>query len=178
MIAFRNCDHRWPFLWESPTQPAARWHGPGEGPVQYLADTPDGAWAEFLRHEEIVDPLDLAGIERSIWVIDVDIDNPGHPTLPWDKMTGGPATYPQCRAEARRLRDTGKDAIRAPSAALNPGTAGGYCVEDGSRDASPRDGAVFVLFGTRPDAVGWLVVDKGQPPAELLARVRPLTFKT
>jgi hypothetical protein len=34
-------------------QPPMRWHGPGEGPVQYLSDTPTGAWAELLRHEEV-----------------------------------------------------------------------------------------------------------------------------
>ena len=66
MIAFRHCDRRWPFLWESAVQPQARWHGDGEGPVQYLADTPDGAWAEFLRHEEITDEADLAGVSRAL----------------------------------------------------------------------------------------------------------------
>ena len=71
MIAFRHCDRRWPFLWESAVQPQARWHGEGEGPVQYLADTPDGAWAEFLRHEEITDEADLAGVSRALWAVSV-----------------------------------------------------------------------------------------------------------
>jgi hypothetical protein len=46
-MLFRHTDPRFPFLWESTDQPPARWHDRGEGPVQYLADTPDGAWAEF-----------------------------------------------------------------------------------------------------------------------------------
>jgi hypothetical protein len=55
MIVYRHADARFPFLWEGASQPPARWHGPGEGPVQYFADTPDGARAEFLRHEGIVE---------------------------------------------------------------------------------------------------------------------------
>ena len=50
MIAFRQVDARYPFLWEDGSQPAGRWHGDGEGPAHYFADTPDGALAEFLRH--------------------------------------------------------------------------------------------------------------------------------
>ncbi|MEE3851360.1 hypothetical protein VZC37_13525 [Gordonia sp. LSe1-13] len=72
MIVFRNYDPRFPFLWELNTQPGARWHAHGDGPVQYFADTPAGAWAEFIRHEEITDPDDLAGIQRAICAIDID----------------------------------------------------------------------------------------------------------
>ena len=46
----RRADPRFPFLWESSAQPAGRWHGSGEGPCHYFADTPYGAWAELLRH--------------------------------------------------------------------------------------------------------------------------------
>ena len=62
VILFRRAPANVLFQWESGLeQPAGRWHGEGEGPAQYLADTPDGAWAEFLRHEHITDPADLAG---------------------------------------------------------------------------------------------------------------------
>ncbi|MDX6257843.1 MAG: hypothetical protein QOJ11_4177 [Frankiales bacterium] len=71
-IGFRHGDPRFPFVWESARQPEGRWHGSAEGPVQYLADTPDGAWAEFLRHEEIRDPGDLAGIRRRLWAVEFD----------------------------------------------------------------------------------------------------------
>ncbi len=37
------------------------------GPAQYLSTAPDAASAEFLRHQEIDDLADLAGIERSLW---------------------------------------------------------------------------------------------------------------
>ena len=69
MIAFRQVDRRYPFLWEDASQPAARWHADGEGPAHYFADTPDGAWAELLRHEEIIDQDDLRTIRRQMWAI-------------------------------------------------------------------------------------------------------------
>ncbi|GAA1479703.1 hypothetical protein GCM10009624_01430 [Gordonia sinesedis] len=175
MIVFRNCDRRWPFLWESSTQPAARWHADGSGPAQYFADTPDGAWAEFLRHEEISDPIDLVGVERGLWCVDITEDpTTVEPRLDRDTMVGDESTYPACQAEAARLRDVGHRALRAPSAALKPGDASGYRVERGFRSGPPRDGLIFVYFGARPRAVGWLVVDRGRPPAELLARIRPM----
>jgi hypothetical protein len=53
MIVYRQADLRFLFFWESADEFPACWHGAGESPVQYFADTPDGAWAEFLRHEGI-----------------------------------------------------------------------------------------------------------------------------
>ena len=52
MIAFRHADPRFPFLREDSSQHVGRWNGTGEL-THYFCDTPDGAWAEFLRHEEI-----------------------------------------------------------------------------------------------------------------------------
>ena len=55
MIAYRHANPRFPFLREESSQAAGRWNAPGEL-THYFCDTPDGAWAEFLRHEEIRDP--------------------------------------------------------------------------------------------------------------------------
>ena len=71
MIVFRHADPRLPFLWEDARQPPGRWHGGGEGPAHYFSDTPDGAWAELLRHEEIRDPADLATLRRAIWAVEI-----------------------------------------------------------------------------------------------------------
>src|SRR5262245_42104774 len=71
MMAFRQVDARYPFLWEDDRQPAGRWHADGDGPAHYFSDTPDGAWAEFLRHEEITDHRDLATIRRQLWAVDI-----------------------------------------------------------------------------------------------------------
>jgi hypothetical protein len=171
VIAFRHVDPRFPFLWEDPRQPPARWHDAGEGPVQYLADTPDGAWAEFLRHEEIATPEDVATIRRALWAIEVPEEPAGVPELPAGVATGGPETYPACRAEARRLRDRGARRLTAVSAALRPGAAHGWRVDGLVRDAAPRDGRVIVLFGPRPDLVGWPATVAGRPGDDLLARV-------
>ena len=82
MIAFRQVDARYPFLWEDASQPAGRWHGDGEGPAHYFADTPDGAWAEFLRHEDIDDPADVSTIRRQMWAVEIG-DRPGHWAACW-----------------------------------------------------------------------------------------------
>src|ERR1035441_4242184 len=150
MIVFRHADSRFPFLWESAGQPPARWHGPGEGPVQYFADTPDGAWAEFLRHEGITEESDLVNVRRALWAIEVPDELPTDtPRLAPSVLTGGPATYEECQKEARRLRTKGTQALRAPSAALLPGGARGWKVDGGLEPAAERDGTVLAVFGPR-----------------------------
>jgi hypothetical protein len=126
MIVYRHADPRFPFLWENAEQPAARWHCPGEGPVQYFSDTPDGAWAEFLRHEGITDESELVNVRRALWAVEVP-DNLAlvSPRLARPMLTGGIETYEPGQKEARRLRATGAKVLRAPSAALLLGGARG-----------------------------------------------------
>jgi hypothetical protein len=171
---FRHGDRRFPFLWGSADQPPARWHGPGDGPVQYLADTADGAWAEFLRHEEISDPGDLAGVNRRIWVVELpdDLDAAAGPELDVADLVGGPATYAACREEARRLRSNGARALVAPSAALLTGASRGQLTDGGLREAGDRNGLVWALFGPRPALRGWAAVDGGAPTQRILPLVR------
>jgi hypothetical protein len=174
-MLFRHCDPRFPFLWESRGQPPARWHGANEGPVQYLADTPDGAWAEFLRHEEISDEVDLIGVERDLWAIDLPSEDLPTTTsdLPAAILQGGPDSYGTCRAVARRLRSSGVTGFVAPSAALLPNTAGGWRVERGGlQPGNARDGVVVVLFGPRPNLAGWCTSSRGRPSPLVLPKVR------
>src|SRR5262245_63840959 len=107
MIVFRQVDARYPFLWDDPRQPAGRWHADGEGPAHYFVDTPDGAWAEFLRHEEIVDPGDLGTIRRQMWAVDIGEPPRLRVRLPLDVVAGGPESYERCQREARALRARG-----------------------------------------------------------------------
>jgi hypothetical protein len=174
MIWFGSVDQRYPFLWEGNLQPHGRWHGAGEGPAHYLADTPDGAWAEFVRHEEITDAEELAGVVRSLWAIEVpDDEATNSPELPATVLRGGLRSYRRCQQEARRLRAGGATAIEAPSAALVAGSAHGEIVKGGLREAAERDARVRVLYGEREDIRGWLCAD-GQPRRRLLPFVRPL----
>ena len=176
MIVFRHTDPRFPFLWEDSAQPAARWHDEGEGPVHYLADTPHGAWAELVRHEEIVDAEDLAGVRRSLWAVELSETPDARPDLEESQLLGGPETYAACRREAARKRDCGEIGLLAPSAALMPGQASGWRVNFGLESGPERDGQNYVLFGPRPDLVGWPVTDGGAPPEEVLRRVRHLVM--
>ena len=172
MIVFRQTDARYPFLWEDDTQPPGRWHGPGEGPAHYLADTPDGAWAEFLRHEEITEPADLATIRRQLWAVDIGDEPATAVDVSAAVATGGLDSYPLCQAEARRLRRGGIRRILAPSAALRPGAAAGTLVQNGVRPAPPRDGRVIVVFGSPAGLVGWAAADSARPSEALLPAVR------
>jgi hypothetical protein len=163
-----------PFLWEETDQPPARWHGEGEGPVRYLSDTPDGAWADFVRHEEIVEEGDLAGIDRALWAVEVtdEAERVARPRLFRQTLRGGTESYEQCRAEANRLRARGATAIEAPAAALVSGAARGQLVRsDDLVEASARDGRTLALFGMRPELRGWLCADGARPHARLLALV-------
>jgi hypothetical protein len=172
VIGFRQVDARYPFLWEDASQPEGRWHGAGEGPAHYLADTPDGAWAEFLRHEEITDPEDLATIRRQLWSVDIGDVSPRPVDVARAVATGGPESYPKCQRAARELRGQGVRCIAAPSAALVPDGARGKIVSEGVRPApGRRDGGVIVLFGPPRDLVGWIAADRGAPSADLLERV-------
>lgn len=172
MIGYRHADPRYPFLWESAGQPAARWHDEGEGPAHYLASTPDAAWAELLRHEEITDAADLETIQRAMWAVEVPHAMLPEVRLPLRTLRGGARTYAACRREARRLRSVGAPGIRARSAAVISTTGSGHRVDDGLRAGPRRDEEVIVLFGRRPDLVGWAACAVGRPRPDLLRRVR------
>lgn len=178
VIVFRVCDSRFPFLWTldaGKRQPPARWHGRGEGPVQYFANTPAGAWAELLRHEEITDPADLDGISTRIWAIEIHDVQVHEPNLPAAALTSTPDGYDVCRAEARRLRAAGAQRLIAPSAALAMGKGAGFHVGSaGLVRASARDGTVIVHFGTLPEAEGWCAAEGARPDPALLDQIRPL----
>jgi len=174
VIVFRHADPRFPFLWETSAQPPGRWHGEGEGPVAYFADTADAAWGEFLRHEEIRDAADLPGVRRALWAIELGEPPETRPRLPADIATGPPTTYDECRTEARRLRAAGAIGLVAPFAAVREDTPSGFRTEGGLKPARRRRERTVVLFGPRPDLVGWAACAEGRPRDDLLPRVRHL----
>ncbi len=175
MIVFRNTDVDVPFFWEGARQPAARWHADGDGPAQYTSSTPSASWAEFLRHNGFTDPDDLAGIERTMWAIEIpDMEQTGRPALPLATLTGGLASYPACQAEMLRLRSAGSTRLIASSAAVLPDTPSGWVCDPSLVADGQRDEVTVVLFGPRPQHVGWVSAALGRPERELLDRVRGL----
>lgn len=142
--------------------------------MQYLSDSPDGAWAEFLRHEGIDDPADLALVRRRLWAVDVgDVsERVARPRLFLRTLRGGRDTYEACQEEARRLRRRGATAVEAPSAALVSGGARGQLVRGRKLIEAPaRDGKTLALFGVRGDLRGWACHDDGHPTERLLRLV-------
>jgi hypothetical protein len=162
MIAFRQSDARCPFLWEGAAQPEGRWHAAGEGPAHYFADTPDGAWADFLRHEEIRDAADLATIRRAIWAVEIGDAPAVRPDLPAQTMQGDRSTWPACQAAARELRAAGQRRLKAPSPALD------------------SEANIVVLYGEPSELklAGWIAAVDASPPRALLTRVRHYTLRT
>jgi hypothetical protein len=175
-ILFRHTDAIHGFTWESPDQPQARWHGEGSGPAQYLASTPEAAWAEFLRHEEITDPDELPGVVRRVWAIEVPdelLKSAAEVRLPERDLRGGEETYATCQAEAERLRSQGHVAIRALSAALDD-ARGWRSTGFGLAEGIARPAETIVVYGTGADWTGWMCHDTGTCDPSLLTRVRPL----
>ena len=176
MIVFRHADPRYSFFWEGGDQPAGRWNARGDDLIQYCTDTPDGAWAEFVRHEGITTEAELDNVRRALWAIEIpDGMDFEEAELPDEILKGGMASYAACQAEAGRLRGRGAAALRAPSAALLDGEARGWHVEGGLQPAPARNGFVFVLFGMQPELIGWAATIAGRPAKDLLSRIRPLT---
>lgn len=154
---------------------SARWHDEADGPVRYLCDTPDGAWAEFLRHEEITDPADLPGVRRRVWAVEIDTAAEREATVvvPPRVATGDGWSYPACRTAARELRAGGVTCMAAVSAAVVPGGARGQLADGSLAEGADRDAVVWVLSGPRPAPRAWAVVDAGSPTARVLALVVP-----
>jgi RES domain len=171
MIAFRQADARFPFAWEDTSQPAGRWHAGGEGPAHYFADTPDGAWAEFLRHEEITEPEDLLTIRRRMWSVEIGDPPAERIVLPIDTLTGDPDSYPRCQDAARAIRDRGVRRLTAVTAALKPGGARALRIDSGVHADEPRDGLTIVIFGAPADFRAWVAADAARPAVDLLERV-------
>ena len=123
-----------PFLRETASLAAGRWNLPGQL-THCFSDTPDGAWAEFLRHEEITDPADIPHIHRALWAVEIEDPPAASSGLPNHVLTGGRASWAACQREANRLRGAGQPGLTAPSAALVPGGAHGFRVEGASDPA-------------------------------------------
>ena len=170
MIAFRHADPRFPFLREDPSQHAGRWNGAVEL-THNFCDTPDGVWAEFLRHEEIDDPRDLSTIRRALWAVDIGDAPSLQPDLSLKTLTGGRESWPACQRWARERRGVAASiATPRPLCARAARTVGVSTA--GSAPAPSATAGSSRCSGPRSDLVGWAATVGGCPGEELLASVR------
>jgi RES domain-containing protein len=170
LVAFRYTNYDTPF-WVRENTLEGRWHATGDGPTQYLSLSPDGAWAELARAQDLHTEDDLELVHMPIWaglitqqrVVDYsDFSVVEAGGFPADALIDD--DYTRCQLEASRLRAEGYAGVLAPSAAL-PGTLN------------------LTLFGPRlpstwgapPDlrsSIPTCVVAVGSPPRGLAPRVR------
>lgn len=170
VLAFRQTDYDVPF-WARGNSHPGRWNVAGDPPTQYWSLHPDGAWAEFVRQEELVDPDDLERLRRPIWVCRIRVaplvdlrhdDERDRWSVTRDALTD--PDWMRCQRLAGTLREHGVAGVIAPSAAI-----------DGHANVTffgPRRAIHLhrrpVLHSTVPAAV----VARGAPDPDLLGRVR------
>jgi hypothetical protein len=169
-VFYRYANYDVPFWVRANTQPG-RWHVPGDGPTQYLAQTTDAAWADLIRSENLRTAQELSMVHTTLWqaridqanVVDYrDFKRADEAGFPPDALVDDDLS--RCQQEGRRIRAQGYLGILAPSAAL-PGHV------------------TLTLFGPRL-AVRWdappslaiaiptSALTTGAPPAALLQDVR------
>ncbi len=171
-VAYRWSDYDTP-LWARPNSSAQRWNRTREAPTQYLSLSPEGAWAELIRTEDLTSAAAVHLVSMPLWVLHVRETHVADcATFERAEAAGFPPEAlvaedrERCRAEATRLREHGFRGVLAPSAAL-PGSVN------------------LTLFGARL-AVAWECDEDrrlaafvpvrqlaiGRPPDDLLPRVR------
>jgi RES domain-containing protein len=166
---FRYSDYDVPF-WSRQNSRPGRWHRRGDPPTQYWSMTPDAAWAELIRAENLRSEAELDLVRMPIWacrvpmvgllnLTDIDVQDAQGITEP--ELVGD--SWTPCQELGGKVRATCAGVI-APCAALD-------------RHAN------VTIFGARR-AIDWrdrpalartvpaTVVAVGRPPVGLLERVR------
>ena len=110
-------------------------------------------------------------IRRALCAVDIGDPPPDEPGLPPRTLQGGRESWLACQQAAQKHREHA-NGIAAPLASLEPGAASDWRVDGGLRLGPGRDGKVFVLFGRRPDIIGWGAAIDGLLDRDLLPMVR------
>lgn len=168
-MAFRYSSYDVPF-WVRPNTQAQRWNLAGEGCTQYWALTPDGAWAEHIRANDVETEVELDEVRIPIWICRLScmdlVDLREAEVRDRYGLTAGDLTSPDwsaCQRAATSMRAAGVRGLLAPSAALADAT--------NVTLFGPRR---LIAFDRRPalaSAVPAAVVAIGRPPHNLLDRV-------
>lgn len=167
---FRYSSYDVPF-WARPNTTDERWHAAGDGATQYLSATPDGAWAELIRNENLRSEADLSLVQMALWQAQIeqariadyrDFGTAEKAGLDPELLISDEQSA--CRVEGRRLRENNFAGVLYPSAAL-PG-------EQNLVLFGPR---ILLPWGASRRLASGVPANKltvGAPPADLLPRVR------
>lgn len=169
LTAFRHTDYDVPF-WARPNTRDGRWNRAGDDPTQYWSLSPEAAWAELIRFENLHHEEELDEVRKPLWVCRVevfgllDLRTPGNLEqygLTADQLVDDDRRA--CQEASARIRSDALGVI-TPSAAL-PGHAN------------------LTLFGPRR-AIDWkqkpslastlpaTIAAVGRPPFGMLPMVR------
>lgn len=180
-LGFRVCDRRHPFLWSGAGQASGRWNRTGDQPVHYLASTPTVAWAEWIRHQEITDPGDLAGVAAALWAVLIpqewgakELDSVA---MHLDQVLDSSREAQDARlALVEHLKKKGAQGLLAPTASLHHSDKVMPAVRVSNGTEQPEQLAVpaqvILLWCEARLLPGWCCVPEGRPGAELLPLVR------
>lgn len=180
-LGFRVCDRRHPFLWTKPGQATGRWNRAGDQPVHYLASTPTVAWAEWIRHQEIDEPGDLAGVAAALWAVLIPdswtAQELPQVSLPLQAVLGTTSDAQRARLNlVDQLKRQGAQGLLAASAALHQSHDTLPCTQviaDGEQAATLAMPAHVILLWCEAEQLpGWCCVAEGRPGPELLPLVR------
>jgi len=122
MIGYRVSAYDTPCA-PSPSRRTGRWGVAGGEVVNYWSTHPYGAWAEVYRYDG-TDSTTIYGTSQRLWVGRFDPSGIVDLTAPEASDWGLCAAdlvdddWSACHAAARKMREAGVNAIRAPSAAL------------------------------------------------------------
>lgn len=168
-VAFRWSTYDVPF-WARPNTRTGRWNRLGNEPTQYWSLSPDAAWAELIRHEDLTTEDELDLVRMPLWVC-------RFPTARLEDLRD-PSTQARLEIDAAELLDDDWTGCQALRERLPPRIAGviAPCV------ALP-DQANITLFGARraigfdrrPALASAVPVTRaaiGRPPEGLIGRVR------
>lgn len=167
---FRYSSYDVPF-WVRANTTDERWHRIGDGATQYLSATPDGAWAELIRNENLRSENDLLLVAMPLWQARIEqarvADYRDFETAElagFDPESLIDDDQGECQAEGGRLRAAGFAGVLYPSAAL-PG-------ETNLALFGPR---ILLPWGSSrrlASGIPGAQLTVGAPPKELLPRVR------
>lgn len=139
------------------------------------------AWAEWIRHQEITDPGDLAGVAAALWAVLIpqewgsgELDSVA---MPLDQVLDpSPAAQDARLALVEQRKQQGAQGLLAPTAALQESDAVLPAVRVSNGTEQPerlaRPAQVILLWCEASALPGWCCVPEGRPGAELLPLVR------